>query len=60
MLRKLTAEWVGEFVATFGLVGTILGCLKSRPQAVPYAVRYNPQVAAEANRLVRQFLREQL
>ncbi|MEX0282349.1 MAG: aquaporin [Arenibacterium sp.] len=31
-------QWTGEFVATFGLVGTILGCLKSRPDAIPYAV----------------------
>jgi len=31
-------QWTGEFVATFGLVMTILGCLKSKPDAVPYAV----------------------
>ena len=31
-------QWTGEFVATFGLVMTILGCLKARPDAVPYAV----------------------
>lgn len=31
-------QWVAEFVATFGLVATILGCLKARPAAVPYAV----------------------
>jgi glycerol uptake facilitator-like aquaporin len=37
-LRTGTGQWVGEFVATFGLVGTILGCLKARPEAVPYAV----------------------
>jgi glycerol uptake facilitator-like aquaporin len=36
--RSGLGQWVGEFVATFGLVGTILGCLKSRPEAVPYAV----------------------
>lgn len=30
--------WTGEFVATFGLVATILGCLRFRPEAVPYAV----------------------
>ncbi len=40
MLRKLTTEWIGEFVATFGLVGTILGCLKSRAKAIPYAVGF--------------------
>jgi len=31
-------QWIGEMVATFGLVATILGCLKARPSAVPYAV----------------------
>ena len=31
-------QWAGEFVATFGLVGTILACLKARPDAVPMAV----------------------
>ena len=37
-IRTGTGQWVGEFVATFGLIGTILCCLKSRPEAVPYAV----------------------
>jgi len=36
--RTGIGQWVGEFVAPFGLVGTIFGCLKSRPEAVPYAV----------------------
>jgi glycerol uptake facilitator-like aquaporin len=36
--RTGTGQWLGEFVATFGLVATILGCLKARPDAVPYAV----------------------
>ncbi len=31
-------QWLGEFVATFGLLLTIHGCLKARPEAVPYAV----------------------
>lgn len=31
-------QWAGEFVATFGLIGTILACLRARPQAVPMAV----------------------
>lgn len=30
--------WTGEIVASFGLLATILGCLRSRPDAVPYAV----------------------
>ena len=32
------AQWVSEFVATFGLVATILGTLKARKDAVPIAV----------------------
>ncbi len=36
--RTGLGQWTGEFVATFGLVMTILGCLKARPDAVPYAV----------------------
>jgi len=36
--RTGVGQWVGEFVATFGLVATILGCLKSRPDAIPFAV----------------------
>lgn len=36
--RNGMGQWVAEFVATFGLVGTILACLKARPQAVPMAV----------------------
>jgi glycerol uptake facilitator-like aquaporin len=37
-IRSGTGQWVAEFVATFGLVGTILACIKARPQAVPMAV----------------------
>jgi glycerol uptake facilitator-like aquaporin len=36
--RSGIGQWVAEFVATFGLVGTILACIKARPQAVPMAV----------------------
>ena len=36
--RTGVGQWAGEFVATFGLIGTILACLKARPQAVPMAV----------------------
>ena len=32
------SQWISEFVATFGLVATILGLVKSRPEAIPYAV----------------------
>ena len=31
-------QWLGEVIATFGLVATILACLKSRAEAVPMAV----------------------
>ena len=30
--------WTGEIVASFGLLATIIGCLRSKPDAVPYAV----------------------
>jgi len=31
-------QWLAETVATFGLLVTILGCLRARPETVPYAV----------------------
>jgi glycerol uptake facilitator-like aquaporin len=37
-VRAGIGQWAGEFVATFGLVGTILCCLKNRPDFVPYGV----------------------
>lgn len=36
--RTGTGQWVAEAVATFGLVMTILGCVRFRADAVPYAV----------------------
>jgi glycerol uptake facilitator-like aquaporin len=36
--RAGIGQWTGEFVATFGLILTILGTLKHRPNAVPAAV----------------------
>ncbi len=36
--RSGIGQWTGEFVATFGLVGTILACIKARPSAVPMVV----------------------
>ena len=36
--RSGLGQWVGEFVATFGLIVTILGCLKARPDFVATAV----------------------
>jgi len=36
--RTGAGQWTGEFVATFGLIGTILCVLRARPQAVPMAV----------------------
>jgi glycerol uptake facilitator-like aquaporin len=37
-LRSGPAQGFSEFVATFGLLGTILGCLRFRPDFVPTAV----------------------
>ncbi len=36
--RHGAAQFGAEIVATFGLVLTIFGCLRYRPEAVPYAV----------------------
>jgi glycerol uptake facilitator-like aquaporin len=36
--RGGVGQWTGEVVATFALVGAILGCLRWWPQAVAYAV----------------------
>ncbi len=36
--REGPAQWFSEAVATFGLVATILGTLRFRPEAVAYAV----------------------
>jgi glycerol uptake facilitator-like aquaporin len=37
-MRAGPGQWFAEFVAAFGLVLTILGCLKRTPSAIPYAV----------------------
>jgi glycerol uptake facilitator-like aquaporin len=36
--RAGAAQWLSEVVATFGLIGTILGVARSQPTAVPYGV----------------------
>jgi glycerol uptake facilitator-like aquaporin len=36
--RTGLGQWFAEFVATFGLILTILGCAARTPNAVPYAV----------------------
>jgi len=36
--RTGMTQWIGEFVATFGLVAAILGCLRAKPEAVAYVV----------------------
>ncbi len=36
--RTGAGQWVGELVATFSLLAAILGCLRWRPEAIPYAV----------------------
>ncbi len=30
--------WLGEFMATFGLIGVIIGCSRNRPALTPFAV----------------------
>jgi glycerol uptake facilitator-like aquaporin len=37
-MRSSPGQWLAEFVATFGLLLTILGCIARTPAAVPYAV----------------------
>ncbi len=37
-IRTGGGQWVAEIIATFGLVATILACVKHRGDAVPYAV----------------------
>lgn len=37
-VRAGPGQWFAEFVATFGLLAAILGCLARAPQAIPYAV----------------------
>jgi glycerol uptake facilitator-like aquaporin len=36
--RAGAGQWLGEFVATFGLLLTVLGCAARTPAAIPYAV----------------------
>jgi glycerol uptake facilitator-like aquaporin len=36
--RSGPAQWWSEFVATFGLIATIIGCSRSRPSVTPFAV----------------------
>jgi glycerol uptake facilitator-like aquaporin len=36
--RAGAGQWIGEIVATFGLVATILACVRYRREAVPHAV----------------------
>lgn len=37
-LRDGPAQWLGEFIATFGLLATIAGAMRYRPTAIPYLV----------------------
>ncbi len=36
--RTGTAQWLGEFVATFGLLGVIASCTRRTPSVTPWAV----------------------
>lgn len=38
LARTGAAIWWSEFVATFGLIGVIIGCSRSRPGLTPFAV----------------------
>ncbi|MEQ1662189.1 MAG: MIP/aquaporin family protein [Thiobacillus sp.] len=37
-VRTGPAQWWSEFIATFGLLATILGCARHRPTVIPFAV----------------------
>lgn len=37
-VRTGAAQWWSEFVATFGLIGVIIGCSRHRPDLTPFAV----------------------
>jgi glycerol uptake facilitator-like aquaporin len=37
-VRAGAGQWFAEFVATFGLIATILGCLSWAKSSIPYAV----------------------
>lgn len=37
-VRTGGGQWVAEIIATFGLVATIIACVRHRAEAVPYAV----------------------
>jgi glycerol uptake facilitator-like aquaporin len=36
--RTGAGQWLGEFIATFGLLAVIIGCSRSRPAMTPFAV----------------------
>lgn len=36
--RTGLGQWAGEFIATFGLIATILGCIRFKPEAIATAV----------------------
>ncbi|WP_342116076.1 aquaporin [Pseudoduganella sp. OTU4001] len=38
LARTGAAFWWSEFIATFGLIGVIIGCTRYRPAATPFAV----------------------
>jgi glycerol uptake facilitator-like aquaporin len=37
-VRTGPSQWWSEFLATFGLLGVVMGCSQSHPKAVPFAV----------------------
>ena len=39
-VRYGAGQWLGEVIATFGLIGVILGTARSNPSAIPFAVAF--------------------
>ncbi len=37
-VRQGPSQWLGEFLATFALLASIIGLIRTRPEAIPYAV----------------------
>jgi glycerol uptake facilitator-like aquaporin len=50
-VRSGAGQWFAEWVATFGLIATILGTLEAKPSAVPVAVGLYITAAYTGSRL---------
>jgi glycerol uptake facilitator-like aquaporin len=47
-------QWLGEFIATFGLIGTILGCVRFKPDALITSAYWFTSSTSFANRAACQ------